>query len=127
MKQKILAFAKAQASAFIGGVFDYGVMVFCKEVVGIDVKNAIRISGALGAVVNFSLNRYWAFKKADSPVGSQIWKFILVVLGSIFLKSEATPLISQVLGIDYKVGRLIVELIVSLGFNYPLQRFWVFK
>ncbi|MGJ1287147.1 GtrA family protein [Sphingobacterium spiritivorum] len=127
MKQKIGAFIKAQASAFIGGAFDYGVMVFCKEVIGIDVKNAIRISGSLGAVVNFTLNRYWAFKKSDSPVGNQIWKFILVVLGSIFLKSEGTPLVSNLLHIDYKIGRLAVEVIVSLGFNYPLQRFWVFK
>ncbi|MGJ1452134.1 GtrA family protein [Sphingobacterium spiritivorum] len=117
MKQKIGAFIKAQASAFIGGAFDYGVMVFCKEVIGIDVKNAIRISGSLGAVVNFTLNRYWAFKKSDSPVGNQIWKFILVVLGSIFLKSEGTPLVSNLLHIDYKIGRLAVELIVSLGFN----------
>ncbi len=127
MKQQIFAFAKAQASAFIGGVFDYGVMVFCKEVVGLDVKNAIRISGALGAVVNFSLNRYWAFQQGDSPLGGQVWKFILVVLGSIFLKSEATPFLSQVFDIDYKVGRLVVELVVSLGFNYPLQRYWVFR
>lgn len=111
----------------MGGVFDYVAMVSCKEVVGIDAKDAIRISGALGAVVNFSLDRYWAFQKVDSPVGGQVWKFISVVLGGILLKPEATPFVSQVFGIDYKVGRLAVELVVSLGFNYPLQRYWVFR
>ncbi|MBP3942254.1 GtrA family protein [Sphingobacteriaceae bacterium WQ 2009] len=127
MKTKLIPFFKAQLSAFIGGAFDYGIMLLCKEVLGFDVKNAIRISGALGAVVNFSINRFWTFKKSDTPVGSQLWKFVLVVIGSIFLKSEGTPLVSEFLKIDYKIGRLIVEVIVSLGFNFVLQKYWVFK
>ncbi len=127
MKAQLIPFLKAQLSAFIGGIVDYGIMLLCKEILGFDVKNAIRISGAIGAVVNFSINRFWTFKKDDTPVGNQLWKFVIVVIGSIFLKSEGTPLLSDILQMDYKITRLIVEIIVSLGFNYTLQKYWVFK
>jgi len=125
--KKILPFLKAQLSAFLGGIVDYGVMLLCKEIFGLSVSLSICISGIIGAVVNFTINRVWAFKKDDAAVGNQLWKFVLVVIGSILLKSQGTPFLSELTGIDYKITRLIVELIVSLGFNYPLQRFWVFK
>jgi len=102
-------------------------MLLCKEILGFSVSLAICISGVVGAIVNFTINRVWAFKKEDAAVGNQLWKFVLVVIGSIVLKSQGTPFLSEQTGIDYKITRLIVELIVSLGFNYPLQRFWVFK
>lgn len=127
MSLKIKEFLKAQVSAFSGGIFDYGIMLFCKEVVGLGVGVSICISGILGAVVNFSINRFWTFKKDESPVGSQLWKFALVVIGSILLKSQGTVLLTDLTQIDYKITRLLVEVIVSLGFNFTLQKYWVFK
>jgi len=51
----------------------------------------------------------------------------LVVLGSIFLKSLGTLMFQKVFQIDYRIGRLITDLFVSYGFNYPLIKNWVFK
>lgn len=127
MSKGVKEFFKAQLSAFTGGLVDYAIMVFCVEILHFSVSVAIMISGAVGAVVNFTINRYWTFKNDSTPVGAQLWKFIIVVLGSIFLKSQGTPLLTEVTGIDYKITRLMVELIVSLGFNFTLQKFWVFK
>ena len=31
------------------------------------------------------------------------------------------------LNLDYKLGRLLIDSIVSYGFNYPLMKYWVFK
>lgn len=127
MSKRVKEFLRAQLSAFIGGMVDYGIMVFCVEVFHFSVSVAIMIAGSIGAIVNFSINRYWTFKNDSTPVGSQLWKFIIVVLGSIFLKSQGTPLLTEWTGIDYKITRLFVEVIVSLGFNFTLQKFWVFK
>ncbi len=124
---KIKEFLKAQLSAFAGGMVDYGIMLFCKEILGFAISTSIVISGSIGAVVNFTINRFWTFKKDEAPVASQLWKFIIVVIGSIILKSQGTPLLSTLTGIDYKITRLMVELVVSLGFNFTLQKYWVFK
>nr|WP_244215966.1 hypothetical protein [Pedobacter kyonggii] len=48
-------------------------------------------------------------------------------MGSISLKSAGTYLLHRSLNLDYKLGRLLIDSIVSYGFNYPLMKYWVFK
>lgn len=129
--ERIKVFAKAQVSAFTGGVTDYFIMVFVTEVFHVHYTISIMISGILGAVVNFSLNKTWTFKNKSQPYKNslykQLFKFVFVVLNSILLKSSGTYFITTFLKIDYKISRLIVDFFVSVFFNYTLQKHWVFK
>jgi putative flippase GtrA len=123
-------FARAQVSAFTGGLLDYLVMIAFTELLYIHYTISILISGLIGAVLNFSLNRYWTFRSDIAykfPVGIQLLKFILVVTGSILLKSSGTYFLTTWLKLDYKISRILVDIVVSLGFNYTLQTYWVFK
>jgi putative flippase GtrA len=123
-------FLKAQVSAFSGGVTDYGLMVLLTEWLHIHFTISILISGTVGGIVNFCINRYWAFKTDDgycSSTSGQLIRFFTVVLGSISLKSAGTYLLHRSLNLDYKLGRLLIDSIVSYGFNYPLMKYWVFK
>lgn len=124
---KIKEFFKAQLSAFIGGLFDFGIYTLCFTVFGISAAFSNVVSGSLGAVVNFSINRYWSFNSADQPIGDQLWKFVIVVIGSITLKSSGIYLLVEVMDLNFLISKGIVEIIVSLGFNFVLQKFWVFK
>ena len=128
---RVFIFAKAQVSAFIGGLTDYGIMVFITEVFHVHYTISIAISGIIGAVVNFSLNRYWTFPTKElrykNSVKKQLLRFVFVVINSILLKSSGTYLITTFLKIDYKISRIIVDLIVSIAVNYNLQKNWVFK
>lgn len=126
-KKSIFTFLRAQFSAFAGGVADYGIMIFCTEVLHIHYTRSIMISGILGAVINFSINKFWTFKTGSTPVGGQLVKFCVVVLGSILLKSSFTYLLTENLHLDYKISRLLIDIVVSLGFNYTLQKYWVFR
>jgi len=123
-------FLKAQVSAFSGGVTDYGLMILLTEWLHIHFTISILISGTLGGIVNFCINRFWAFKSNDgycSSTSGQLIRFFTVVLGSISLKSAGTYLLHSSLNLDYKLGRLLIDSIVSYGFNYPLMKYWVFK
>jgi putative flippase GtrA len=123
-------FLKAQVSAFSGGVTDYGLMILLTEWLHIHFTISILISGTLGGIVNFCINRFWAFKSNDgycSSTSGQLIRFFTVVLGSISLKSGGTYLLHQSLNVDYKIGRLLIDSVVSYGFNYPLMKYWVFK
>jgi len=124
--QEVQAFSKAQVSAFVGGLVDYGVMVFLTEVFGVHYLYSIIIGGVVGAFVNYAINRKWSFK-STGVIHKEIIKFGLVALGSILLKCGGTYLLTEYLGLDYKLSRLIIDAIVSLGFNYTLHRLWVFK
>lgn len=127
LRHTVYTFCKAQASAFIGGLFDYAVMILLTEYGGLFYTKSIVISGLIGAVINFSINRYWTFKNRDVSKRRQLRRFVFVVMGSIALKSSGTYLLTELLHLDYKISRLCVDAIVSLGFNYMLQKYWVFK
>ncbi|WP_163411382.1 GtrA family protein [Flavobacterium ajazii] len=129
-KKSIFTFLKAQVAAFIGGITDYGLMIVLTEVFKLHFTFSILISGTVGAIINFSINRFWVFKNQcgySSHINSQLLKFAMVVLGSISLKSLGTLIFQKVFLIDYRIGRLITDLFVSYGFNYPLIKYWVFR
>lgn len=129
--QRLFVFLKAQLSALIGGITDYSVMVFVTEVFHVHYTISIAIGGIIGAVINFSLNKTWTFKSKHHQYRSgtmgQLYKFIIVVAGSIFFKSSGTFLVTNYLHIDYKISRLFVDLVVSVLFNFNMQKYWVFR
>ncbi|UKT63956.1 GtrA family protein [Pedobacter mucosus] len=128
--KSVKIFLKAQVSAFSGGVTDYGLMILLTEKLHIHFAFSILISGTIGGAVNFFINRYWAFINNNGyaiPAKKQAFRFFSVVLGSISLKSTGTYLLHQTLNMDYRIGRLLIDSIVSYGFNYPLMKFWVFS
>ena len=93
---ELKAFSKAQVSAFVGGIVDFGVMLICVEIFQWHYIIGIAIGGIIGAAVNFSINRYWSFSGLHDAMNHQIGKFILVVIGSILLKSGGTSLFTEV-------------------------------
>lgn len=127
MSDKLRVFLRAQLSAFIGGLSDFGIYTFCYTILKFSAPFSNVISASLGAIVNFTINRYWSFGNTQKSIGSQLWKFIIVVVGSITLKSLGIHLLVDIWHLHFLLSKLIVEIIVSLGFNYTLQRFWVFK
>ncbi|HOM63575.1 MAG TPA: GtrA family protein [Dysgonamonadaceae bacterium] len=131
MRKQILTFSKAQFSALAGGLLDYGTMIFVTEVFHIHYTIGIVIGGILGALVNFFLNKKWTFNSENesyqSSLPKQLLKFTVTALNSIFLKSYGTFILTTVLVLDYKITRIMVDLIVSIFFNYTLQKQWVFK
>ncbi len=127
MTAKVKEFLRVQLSAFIGGLSDFGIYTFCYTVLKFTAPFSNVISGSLGALVNFTINRYWSFNSKTQSIGSQLWKFIIVVIGSISLKTLGIHFLVDFLHWHFLLSKGIVEIIVSLGFNFTLQKYWVFK
>lgn len=127
MSGRLREFIKAQLSAFLGGMTDLGIYTLCYTVLLYSAPVSNMISGSLGAVMNFVINRHWSFKVTERSVGSQLWKFIIVVIGSITLKTFGIYVLVDCWFWHFLISKLIVELVVSLGFNFTLQKFWVFR
>jgi putative flippase GtrA len=128
-KKGLMTFLKAQFSAFTGGIVDILIMIFFTEVVGIHYTLSIALGGIVGALVNFSINRNWTFREKNQSSGSidtQLLRFCIVVGGSILLKSAGTFGLTELLKMDYRLSRILTDVVVSLGFNYILQKHWVF-
>src|SRR5690606_860793 len=121
------SFGKAQISAFLGGLFDFIIYTIGIQVLGFTTYISNIVSGSLGAVVNFTINRYWTFESTKVPVGRQLAKFVVVVIGSIFLKSIGIFFLVDYLSLNPYYAKIIVEILVSLGFNFLMQKYWVFR
>jgi len=121
------SFGKAQISAFLGGLFDFIIYTIGIQVLGFTAYISNIVSGSLGAVVNFMINRYWTFESTKVPVGRQLAKFVVVVIGSIFLKSIGIFFLVDYLSLNPYYAKIIVEILVSLGFNFLMQKYWVFR
>jgi putative flippase GtrA len=119
-------FAKAQLSSLVGGIVDYFTMIFFTEVAGVFFAYSIIIGGFTGAIVNFIVNRRFTFEAESGRKRKQFPRFLLIVLGSIALKTFGTYLLATYGKIDYKIGRLMIDAVVAIGFNFPLQKYWVF-
>lgn len=120
-------FAKAQLSAFLGGLTDYLTMIIMVEVFFQHYGLGIFIGGLLGACINFMINKFWTFENKPTNTFNQILKFSGVVLGSIFLKFSGTYIFTEWMQWDYKVARIVADAFVCFGFNYVLQKMWVFR
>jgi putative flippase GtrA len=120
-------FAKAQLSSLVGGIVDYFTMIFFTEVVGVFFTYSIIIGGLVGAVVNFLVNRRFTFQAHTGKKRIQVPRFLLIVAGSIFLKTYGTYILTTYMWIDYKISRLMVDATVALTFNFPMQKYWVFN
>lgn len=131
MIERLIVFAKAQVSAFLGGMVDYLLMILFTEVFHFHYTISIAIGGIVGAIVNFTINKNWTFHSSTLPYQYSGWqqflRFTLVVLNSILLKASGTYLITTFLNTYYIISRMIFDLSVSILFNYMLQRHWVFR
>jgi putative flippase GtrA len=129
--KRLETFARAQFSAFVCGMCDYFIMILLTEFTKIHYTVSIAIACVIGAIMNFSVNKIWTFYSKNNhykfSLTQQIWRFLFVVVSSIGLKMFGTYLLTTYLHIDYKISRLITDVIVSIFYNYMLQRYWVFK
>ena len=120
LRALVLTFSLAQVSAGAGSVVDYGLMVCCRQLLGFPLFWAIAIGGVVGAIINFTLNRYWTFRSSDpkasytSSLRRQLLRFALTVAGSILLKYLGTYALQRYAGVDYKLGKLAADTSIAL-------------
>ncbi len=120
-------FIKAQAASLTATLVDFGVTVLLKEVFHCWYLLASVLGTISGGIVNFSMNRSWVFQARDQKIHSQVIKYVLVWIGNLVLVSSGVFVFTHYLGLSYLVSKIIVSLTVGIGYNYVLQKKFVFK
>lgn len=121
-------FLKAQATSIIATTVDYVVTFLLGKFLLIWYLAASIIGTTLGGVTNFILGRYWAFSSKDEEVEGQALKFFIVWIGNLALNAGGMYELTELLGKKYWwISKIVVSLIIGIGYNYVLQKFFVFK
>jgi putative flippase GtrA len=119
-------FFKAQLTSLISTLVDFSLTFFLVEICRQHYVLAVAAGAVAGATVNFSINRYWSFQAADQSIQNQSYRYVLVWTGSLLLNMSGTYLLTHFLSVNYLLSKMITSICVGLGFNYTLQKYYVF-
>jgi putative flippase GtrA len=116
-----------QAGALVATAVDFGTMIFLVEVLRASPVLATALGAACGAFANFAMSRGWVFPRHEGTVTGQAGRYAAVSAGSLLLNTLGEALVHGVLGVPYVLARAVVAVLVSVAYNFPLHRAFVFR
>jgi putative flippase GtrA len=120
------SFTRSVLTSILSTAVDFATLVGLVELVHLDYKLATFIGTIVGFLTNFTINRQWAFEATHGHVGWQFARVLPVQGGSTALQTLGVWLFHTLLGMRYWTAKIVVSVLVYLGWNYPMNRFWVF-
>ncbi|MFH1036594.1 MAG: GtrA family protein [Patescibacteria group bacterium] len=120
-------------------IFDLIILNILMEEFGISKDGGLKyslfvtVSFIIATSVKYVADKYWAFEKKESAMGSEFLKFFLITVVSgviqVGVASLAFKLLSSVGMTDIVLGNIgkILGIIVASAFNFVCYKFIVFK
>jgi putative flippase GtrA len=93
----------------------------------VSIPVAAFLGAVAGAVMNFVLNKYLAFRDRSPVTARQLGRFGIVAVASALLMALAMKIAAVELGMPYLVAKLVCAVAVFAGWTYPAQRRLVFS
>jgi putative flippase GtrA len=116
-----------QIGAVVATFVDFGTMIFLVELFRLRPDIATAIGAALGGITNFTLGRAWIFRGHSGHIGWQALRYASVSAAGATLNALGEHLVHDRAHVQYVVARALVAIAVSLLWNYPMQREFVFQ
>lgn len=137
-KQGLFVFLRAQLSAQFATLVDFLLTFVCFRWFGLYYLLATSIGSIAGGVINCIINYKWTFATKDCSFKWVFFKYILVWIGSFVLNVGGVYLLVELLqdhthlwerasSFYLMVVKIIVAVIIAVGWNYMLHRHFVFK
>lgn len=116
-----------QIGAIAATLVDFGTMIALVEGARLSPEAATPIGAVLGAVTNFTLGRTWIFRRHTGHWAAQASRYALVSAASAGWNTLGEQLVHGMAHVQYVIARAIVSFVVSLLWNFPMQRAFVFR
>ena len=120
-------FQRAWIASAIATAVDYGSFTILVEVVGVYTGSSRALGAALGAVTNFTVNKVYTFRTRENSVLVEVPRYAAISLTSLLLNTVGVILLTEGLRWNPLVAAAVVGLAVSLSWNLPLHRIFVFR
>lgn len=128
--------ATSQASAWVDFMTSFIVFAW----VGFAAGNAAAAGAIAGGVVNCTLNYRWTFRGSHCPVANVAVKYFMIWAGSLLLNAYGTEILTDLClestlfniwgfseKLRFTIARLTASFLVSVCWNLPLQRKFVYR
>ena len=97
------------------------------DFIGVYYVISAGIASGLGAVVGFTVLRYWAFESKDQSIGPQAIKYALVSLLILLLNMGGIYLFTDFFEIKYMISKIITSFFIGIFVSFPLFRYYVYR
>lgn len=121
----LLQLLRSAMAGTLGGLTDMVVLVLLVELAGFAPAHATMVSAAFGALVNFFLNRGWAFRSRGS-IAKQGGLYALATAVWVGLSALVVHACVGFVRLPYVLARIVADVAVFLGWGFPSAR-WIFR
>jgi putative flippase GtrA len=105
---------------------DYAAFTLLASVLGLRAAIATAIGCVLGGAVNFALNRAWAFS-SSGPLARMAQRYVVISGASAVLNTGFVLILLELGSLPSHAAWWLARGVVYFGWNYPLQKHWVFQ
>jgi putative flippase GtrA len=119
-------FLRSTATSLLTSALDFMVLIGAVELFHVNYVLATWFGTVVGALSNFTINKHWAFKGSSIALPSQFARFVFVQAGASGLQTLGVWLLTRFVNTPYQASKLIVAVLVSVGWNYPMNKAVVF-
>lgn len=123
----LVSFTRYQLVAILATGVDFVMLVFLTEIFGLWYLFSTITGATFGAITAFLLGRYWVFQSKEDKIHNQAFRYVIVAAGSVFLNSAGVYLLTDIVGLQYMISKVITAVIVGISYNYLLSRHFIFK
>jgi CDP-diacylglycerol--glycerol-3-phosphate 3-phosphatidyltransferase len=120
-------FRRAWVASAVATAVDYGTFTILVEVIGVYTGTSRALGALLGAITNFTLNKLYTFKTRQNSVLVEVPRYAAISLTSLLLNTVGVILLTEGLRWNPLFAAALVGVIVSLAWNLPLHRIFVFR
>ena len=120
-------FLKANIASLTASFCDYLFTLILKEFLLFDPLQASITGTVIGGIINFNISRRWVFEYGESLVFHQGKKYLITWVGNLIINTAGVYLLIRFAGLFYMAAKLITSFAVAVGYNYPMQKKYVFK
>jgi putative flippase GtrA len=124
---RLPSFTRSVFASIFSTAVDFATLAGLVELAQVDYKLATFIGTIAGFLTNFTINRYWAFSATEGHLGWQFARVLPVQAGSTTLQTLGVWVFVRFVGLRPEVAKIPVSVLVYLIWNYPMNRFWVFR
>jgi putative flippase GtrA len=123
----VKSFTRSVVTSIFSTAVDFATLTVLIEVVHANDVLSAFLGTVVGFLTNFTINRYWAFDAAEGHLGWQFVRVLPVQGGSTGLQTLGFWAFTRFLGFRFWSAKIVVSVLVYLIWNYPMNRFWVFR
>jgi putative flippase GtrA len=121
------SFVRNTLTSVFTTALDFSVLTGLVELFHLNYVIATFCGTVAGAVSNFLINRQWSYQATHTQPSIQLVRFLPVQAGSSGLQTLGVWLFTAKAGLPYLGSKLVVSVLVYIGWNYPMNRWFVFR